>query len=106
MTVNGADVNTAVTFTPKIEKVVISTSTQKVGDGPEIIMRATGGGNKNIGVTCNLTTTAQGYIDNTGNTVHPQFQGWWKNGVCVSMDVFYSFTVIESALFVARWSWN
>ena len=53
----------------------------------------TGGGTYNYGQTCNLTATANtGYI----------FQRWTRNGQEVSTDPSYSFSVTESASYVAH----
>jgi hypothetical protein len=57
----------------------------------------TGGGNYNYGTTCTLTATA-----NPGYT----FVNWTKNGTQVSTNATYSFTVTESAAYVAHFSIN
>jgi len=57
----------------------------------------TGGGSYNHGATCTLTATA-----NTGYT----FVNWTKNGTQVSTNATYSFTVTESAAYVAHFSAN
>ena len=57
----------------------------------------TGGGNYQYGSTCNLTATAH-----TGYT----FVNWTKNGTQVSTNATYSFTVTESAAYVAHFSIN
>jgi len=57
----------------------------------------TGGGNYQYGSTCTLTATA-----NTGYT----FVNWTKNGTQVSTNATYSFTVTETAAYVAHFSAN
>lgn len=57
----------------------------------------TGGGNYNQGETCTLTAAA-----NTGYT----FINWTKNGTQVSTNSTYSFTVTESATYIAHFSAN
>ena len=57
----------------------------------------TGSGNFNYGETCTLTASA-----NTGYT----FVNWTKNGTQVSTDPTYSFTVTETASYVAHFSAN
>ena len=57
----------------------------------------TGGGNFTYGETCTLTATA-----NTGYT----FVNWTKNGTQVSTNPTYSFTVTETASYVAHFSAN
>lgn len=57
----------------------------------------TGGGNYQYGSTCTLTATA-----NTGYT----FVNWTKNGAQVSTNASYSFTVTESAAYVAHFRAN
>ena len=55
----------------------------------------TGGGNYNYGQSCMLTATAaQGY----------NFVNWTKNGVQVSTNPTYSFTVTETATYVAHFN--
>ncbi|MBO6024454.1 MAG: InlB B-repeat-containing protein [Bacteroidales bacterium] len=56
-----------------------------------------GSGNFNYGETCTLTATS-----NTGYT----FVNWTKNGTQVSTNATYSFTVTESATYVAHFSAN
>ena len=54
-----------------------------------------GGGTFNYGTTCTLTATpATGY----------QFVNWTKNGTAVSTDASYSFTVTETADYIANFS--
>ena len=57
----------------------------------------TGGGSYNQGATCTLSATAH-----TGYT----FVNWTKNGTQVSTNATYSFTVTESATYVAHFSAN
>ena len=57
----------------------------------------TGGGSYNQGETCTLTATA-----NNGYT----FVNWTKDGTQVSTNASYSFTVTESAAYVAHFSAN
>lgn len=57
----------------------------------------TGGGNYQYGSTCTLTATA-----NTGYT----FVNWTKNGTQVSTNATYSFTVTETAAYVAHFTLN
>ena len=57
----------------------------------------TGGGNYNYGMICTLTATA-----NAGYT----FVNWTKNGTQVSTNASYTFTVTESATYVAHFSIN
>ena len=57
----------------------------------------TGGGSYNQGETCTLTATA-----NNGYT----FVNWTKDGIQVSTNPSYSFTVTESANYVAHFSAN
>ena len=57
----------------------------------------TGDGVYNEGATCTLTATA-----NTGYT----FTNWTKDGVVVSTDTSYTFTVTESSTFVAHFELN
>ena len=58
---------------------------------------ATGGGTYNHFETCTLTATAsEGY----------SFANWTKDGTMVSTDATYSFTVLESAAFVANFELN
>ena len=57
----------------------------------------TGGGSFNYGETCTLTATA-----NTGYT----FVNWTKNGTQVSTNSTYSFTVTETASYVAHFTAN
>ena len=57
----------------------------------------TGDGNYNYGETCTLTATA-----NTGYT----FVNWTKNGTQVSTNAIYTFTVNESASYVAHFTIN
>lgn len=70
-----------------------------------MVMRATGGGNKNIGSICNISTTCQSYIDTDGVAHIPTFIGWFCNGYMVSSSEYYTFTVAENASYIAKWSW-
>ena len=108
ITVNGVDVNTSVVFTktPVLDKVTISVSAEKTGNGPDMVLRATGGGTKTIGSECKISTTCQSYIDTDGVIHNPIFHGWWKEGICVSTSEYYTFIVTSSESYAARWSWN
>ena len=64
-----------------------------VNANPNNAGTVTGGGSYNFGQTCTLTATpATGY----------QFINWTKDGTQVSTDATYSFTVTESATYVAQ----
>lgn len=105
VTINGADVNASVTFTKKVETVTISVGTQKGGSyGPSIIMRASGGGEKVVGSSCTISTTAKSKTEN-GTTYIPTFDGWFLNGRLVSESESYTFTVTTSQSYTAQWSW-
>lgn len=108
LTVSGGNVNTSVVFTkiPVVEKVAISLSTRKGGAyGPPIIMHASGGGEKTIGSTCTISTTAQEYTDEHGVVSYPMFEGWYQGGTVVSTSTSYTFTVAGAASYTAQWAW-
>jgi len=64
---------------------------------PSVGGTVTGGGSYNQGETCTLTATA-----NTGYT----FINWTKNGTVVSTNAEYSFTVTETATYLANFNQN
>ena len=72
----------------QLQTYTISVSASPYGSGV-----VTGGGTYNYGASCTLTASP-----NSGYT----FQGWTKNGTQVSTDPTYTFTVIESASYVAN----
>ena len=90
MTINGADVNTSVTFTKNLKTYLVTTDIQ--GNG-----YVTGGGKYEEGKTCKLYATAEGIAT---------FVGWYIDQKQVSTNSSYSFTVTKDiyvkALFNAR----
>ena len=103
--INGSNVNTSVVFTKKVETVSISVSTRKGGSyGPDIVMRASGGGEKVVGSSCTISTTAKSYTEN-GTTYIPSFEGWFLNGRIISQSESYTFTVTTSQSYTAQWAW-
>lgn len=101
------DYRVTVTETKKQEpKATITLQTRKGGSyGPAITMRATGGGEKVIGSTCLVSTTAQNYIDPSGRVNTPTFDGWFIGNKIVYDKINYSFTVTGNVTYVAQWSW-
>lgn len=67
-------------------------------------MRASGGGEKVVGSTCTISTTAKNYIEN-GTTYTPSFEGWFLNGRIISRSESYTFTVTKSESYIAQWAW-
>lgn len=80
-----------------VANFAINSYTISVSADPANAGSVTGGGNYNQGETCTLTATAH-----TGYT----FVNWTKNGTQVSTNPTYSFTVTESASYVAHFSAN
>lgn len=78
-----------------VANFAINSYTISVSADPANAGSVTGGGNYNQGETCTLTATAH-----TGYT----FVNWTKNGTQVSTNATYSFTVTESADYVAHFT--
>ncbi len=101
-TENGTQVSTNATYTFTVtssRNLVAHFTTQgyvitAIAD-PSVGGAITGSGGYNHGETCTLTATA-----NTGYT----FQRWTKNGTQVSTNPTYSFTVTESATYIAHFN--
>lgn len=100
--------NTTLTakFSELAKKATITLETKKSGSyGPTIIMRAVGGGEKTIGTSCTISTTAQNYIDASGKINKPNFLGWFIGNKLISDQVSYMFTVTETVTYRAEWCW-
>lgn len=108
--VQGKDVNESVVFTkiPVVDKATISLSKRQTGVNPgRMVIRTSGGGEKNIGSSCTISTSADDLNDGNGSVTPAIFQ-WWEDqsGRQVSNSTSYTFTVTGSASYTAVWAFS
>ena len=86
-----------VEFFGEISLATVETFTITVSADPEEYGTVTGGGDYDEGETCTITATPN---------LEYEFINWTKDGVEVSTDATYSFTVTENASYVAHFQYD